>query len=70
MRACLAVLVAVCVLAAGCGVDTQDEPQLIEESTQRPPPAIPSFDTEQSPAPGSGAPTTVSGTTSVPEPTG
>lgn len=62
-------VVAVCVLAvSGCGVGSEDEPQLIEESTQEPPPATPSFDTEQSPVTGSGAPTAMSGTTSDPAP--
>ena len=68
MRACLAVLAAACALTAGCGVGTEDEPQLIEESTQQPLPATPSFDTEESPAPGSEAPPTPSGATSGPGP--
>jgi hypothetical protein len=77
MRAVLVGLAAVCVLAVpGCGVGSEDEPQLIEESTQEPPPATPSFDTEQNPSPGSGAPTTaptaapttLSGTASAPAP--
>lgn len=39
-----------CVLAlSACGVSSQDEPQLIEEST--PPTATPSFATETSPLP-------------------
>jgi hypothetical protein len=69
VRRSLAAVVAVCVLAVpGCGVGSEDGPQLIEESTQQPPPATPSFDTEQSPAARSSAPTTVSGTASVPGP--
>jgi hypothetical protein len=43
-------VVAACVLAlSACGVSSQDEPQLIEEST--PPTATPSFDNETSPSP-------------------
>ena len=41
-----------CVLAlSACGVSSQDEPQLIEESTRPAPTATPSFDTETSPPP-------------------
>lgn len=69
MRPCLTAIAAVSVLALpGCGVSPENEPQLIEESTEQPPPATPSFDTEQSPVSGSSAPTTLSGTASSPVP--
>lgn len=46
----LAAAVVACVLVvSACGVSSQDEPQLIEESTQ--PTATPSFETETSPPP-------------------
>lgn len=46
--------VAACVLVlSACGVSSQDEPQLIEESTQPAPTATPSFDTQTSSPPGS-----------------
>jgi len=42
--------IAACVLAvSACGVSAQDEAQIIEESTQPPPTATPSFETETSP---------------------
>lgn len=51
---------AVALCASACGVGSEDEPQLIEESTQPPPSATPSFDTEKSP--------TVRPTTTTPDP--
>jgi hypothetical protein len=43
-------VIAACALVlSGCGVSSQDEPQLIEESTQ--PAATPSFDASTSPPP-------------------
>ncbi len=33
----------------GCGVSSEDEPQLIEDSTDQRPPGTPSFDAETSP---------------------
>jgi hypothetical protein len=43
-------VIAACVLAvSACGVSAQDEAQIIEESTQPPPTATPSFETETSP---------------------
>ena len=59
-------LVAACVLlVSACGVSAQDEPQLIEESTQ--PTATPSFMTETSPPP-STKDTSPEPTTSTPAP--
>ncbi len=44
-------LVLACVLVvSACGVSSEHEPQIIEESTQQPPPGTPSFDTDPSPA--------------------
>ena len=54
MRWTLALVVSCVVAVPGCGVGSEDEPQLIEESTQEPPPAAPSFDTDPSPATSSG----------------
>lgn len=60
----LVAAVIACVLAlSACGVSSQDEPQLIEESTQ--PTATPSFETETSPPPSSPLESTTS-TTPVP----
>ncbi|MFC4857744.1 hypothetical protein [Actinophytocola glycyrrhizae] len=65
MRRCLAVVVA-CVLAVpACGVGSEDEPQIIEESTQQPLPATPSFDTEPSPTRPTSPTTSSSAQTSV-----
>lgn len=75
-RTVVAVVLCACVLVSGCGVDTQDEPQLIEESTPQPMLATPSFDTEPSPVtvPPDSTTTSVSVTTSTrapaPAPTG
>jgi hypothetical protein len=42
-------VIVACVLAvSACGVSAQDEAQIIEESTQPPAPATPSFETETS----------------------
>jgi hypothetical protein len=57
-------LVLACVLVvSACGLSSEDEPQIIEESTQQPPPATPSFDTEPSPAGSSRTPPTTTPTT-------
>lgn len=56
--------VVACALAvSACGVSAQDEPQIIEESTQSPSTATPSFETERKPLPGnpSASTTTVPG---------
>jgi hypothetical protein len=59
-------VVVLCVLAvSACGVSAQDEPQIIEESSQPPSTATPSFETETGPSSGSPAPTT---TTAIPAP--
>ena len=58
-------LACVLVVLSACGVSSEDEPQIIEERTQQPPPATPSFDTEQSPASGTPSPPT---TTTSPAP--
>jgi hypothetical protein len=51
--------VVVCVLVvSACGVSAQDEPQIIEESTQPPSTATPSVETETGPPSGSPATTT------------
>jgi hypothetical protein len=44
--AALAVLV-----AAGCGVASEDEPQPVEDTSTRQPPAVPSVDTAPGPTP-------------------
>jgi hypothetical protein len=57
--------VVACVLAvSACGVSAQDEPQIIEESTQPSSTATPSFETETAP-PSNSSDTT---TTTVPVP--
>lgn len=59
--------VVACVLAvSACGVSAQDEPQIIEESTQPPSTATPSFETETELP--SNSPVTT--TTTVPAPSG
>lgn len=45
------VAVAVALVLSSCGVSSQEEPQLIEESTQ--PTATPSFESETNPPPSS-----------------
>lgn len=58
-----------CLLAvSACGVSSQDEPQIIEESTRPPATATPSFETEASPPSGepSVPPTTASASTRPP----
>lgn len=49
MSRLVAVVVTVGLCLSACGVSSEGEPQLIEESTQQPPTATPSFDTETSP---------------------
>lgn len=71
MRRRCAAVVACVLLASGCGVDLQEEPQLIEVSTQQSPPAPPSFDADSSPATTSSVPASLPRTpTSAPAPTG
>lgn len=61
--------VAVCLLAvSACGVSAQDEPQIIEESTQPPPTATPSFETETKPPSASTSTTTTTVPVSSSEP--
>lgn len=57
------VVVAIALLLTGCGVTTEDSPQIIEDTTSEAPEATPSIDTETSPPPTS---TTTSTTTSAP----
>ena len=69
MRRCLTVVAVACALALpGCGVGSEDEPRLTEESTGQQPPATPSIDIERSPVTGSSVPTTLSATASSPAP--
>jgi hypothetical protein len=50
-------VIALCVLVLpACGVGSQEEPQLIEESTRSAPPGTPSFETRTSPPPSSPLP--------------
>jgi hypothetical protein len=65
VRLLLALLVACMLSLTACGVSSQDEPQLIKESTQPIPTATPSFDTETSPPPGDRSETTSSTTTTT-----
>ena len=50
-------------LGSGCGVTSQDEPQVIEESRQPSPAATPSFGTGLRPATSGSKPTTSSSPT-------
>lgn len=66
MRRLLAAVLACVLSVPACGVGSEDEPQIIEESTQTPPPATPSFDTEPSPPSSSSDTPTTDGSSGAP----